>query len=481
MRAISRPLHVLRSGLATFAGDNRGNTAILFAISLVPLLGIVGFGLDYTFASRQKSLLQNSLDGAVLAGAQALAQGNSNPSPVVTQYISSALANKVSQTPTVTVSVQNTGVSAVSASATMTIPNTFMRLIGTPNTTVVANSQATFGAGKLEVALVLDVTYSMTGAKLAAAQSAAGNLVDTLFALPNAASSVKVGLVPFTYYVNVGTTYAGANWLTSTAPVSHTTSSTTTYTTCTTPATYSSTLTSATCTGTNDGVPVTYDCSYYAQLTPAGGCTTTTGPYTYTSNFNWNGCVGSRNYPLDLNDTVALTDPVPALVTDPTFYYSYGCPAPLQRLTTDSVSLKTQINALVAQQETYIAPGLLWGWRVVSPNAPFADGGAYGPATKKAIVLMTDGYNTHSANYPDHEAANVTDANNVTAATCNNIKTAGVAIYTIAFQVTDPTIKSILQSCATSVSYYYDATTIAALQSAFTSIGAQMTALRLSQ
>ena len=178
---------------------------------------------------------------------------------------------------------------------------------------------------------------------------------------------------------------------------------------------------------------------------------------------------------------MALTDPVPALVTDPTFYYSYGCPAPLQRLTTDSVSLKTQINALVAQQETYIAPGLLWGWRVVSPNAPFADGGAYGPATKKAIVLMTDGYNTHSANYPDHEAANVTDANNVTAATCNNIKTAGVAIYTIAFQVTDPTIKSILQSCATSVSYYYDATTIAALQSAFTSIGAQMTALRLSQ
>ena len=259
MRAISRPLHVLRSGLATFAGDNRGNTAILFAISLVPLLGIVGFGLDYTFASRQKSLLQNSLDGAVLAGAQALAQGNSNPSPVVTQYISSALANKVSQTPTVTVSVQNTGVSAVSASATMTIPNTFMRLIGTPNTTVVANSQATFGAGKLEVALVLDVTYSMTGAKLAAAQSAAGNLVDTLFALPNAASSVKVGLVPFTYYVNVGTTYAGANWLTSTAPVSHTTSSTTTYTTCTTPATYSSTLTSATCTGTNDGVPVTLE------------------------------------------------------------------------------------------------------------------------------------------------------------------------------------------------------------------------------
>jgi hypothetical protein len=41
------------------------------------------------------------------------------------------------------------------------------------------------------------------------------------------------------------------------------------------------------------------------------------------------------------------------------------------------------------------------------------------------------------------------------------IKAAGVSIYAVAFEVTDPTIQGILRGCATSVSYYYDASTIA--------------------
>ncbi len=37
----------------------------------------------------------------------------------------------------------------------------------------------------------------------------------------------------------------------------------------------------------------------------------------------------------------------------------------------------------------------MWGWRTISPNAPFADGVAYNTSNNtKVIVLMTDGQNT---------------------------------------------------------------------------------------
>jgi Flp pilus assembly protein TadG len=454
------------SGLAVFARDRRGSTATMFALSLIPLVGAVGFGVDYAAANRQKALLQEALDSGALAGSQAVAQSLPNPGGVVANYVKAAFAHSPNGYPTVTVDVQPTGV--VTATATLTVKNNFMKLMGHSTTHVTASSQASFNTGKLEVAIVFDTTGSMAGAKMTAAQQAANGLVDTLFALPNASTTVKVGLVPFTYYVNVGTTYAGASWLTSTAAQTGTGANWT----CSTQPTYSTVLTAATCSGTSDGMPYSYDCSYYAQTSP-GVCSST--PTTYS--IPWYGCVGSRNAPLDdaaNSDAANSINPVPALI-------GYGCSSPIQRLTTDSASLKAQINALAANDETYIAPGLLWGWRILSPNPPFADGAAYSITTNKSIVLMTDGANTHSAAYPDHSGSNVADANKITADTCKYIQQAGIKIYAIAFQVTDTTIKGILQNCASSVSYYYDATTISALQAAFTSIGSQMTALRLTK
>ncbi len=446
--------------LAAFAGDRRGNVAMIFSLALVPLLAGVGFATDYASGLRQKTIMQNALDAGVLAGAGAVARNDPDPASVVRNYVSGEMATKQAPNPAVTVDVQASGV--VTASAQIALPTEFMKFIGIPSTNITVNSQATFGSGNLEVAIVFDTTYSMNGTKLATAQQAASNLVDTLFALPNAASTIKVGLVPFTYYVNVGTSNAGALWLTSTSPNIYQTS----YTTCAVPATYSPIRTQQTC--YSDGTP--YDCSYNAQLTPASMCVTTPG----TGMSTWNGCVGSRNDPLDLTDTVAPTDPVPALI-------GYGCSSPLQRLTTNGALLKSQIQSLYATQETYIAPGLLWGWRVLSPNPPFADGAAYGAAAHKAIVLMTDGANTHSPNYPDHEGTDVNLANKLTDKTCAQIKAAGVTIYTIAFDVTDKQIKKVLQGCATTTIFYYDASTNADLQAAFASVGSQMTALRLSK
>jgi len=506
----------IKARLGTFKFDLRANVGLMFALSLVPIMGAVGFGIDYANANRIKANLQTTLDAAALAGSASVAasaatssnNGNSlnsnsdgvDSTPVVSAYVKANFTAKTGLNPTVTVNTLSSG--QVDASASLVVNNQFMKFLGMPTMTVHATSEAVYGTGgTLEVAIVFDTTGSMAGTKITSAAAAASQLVSTLAAVPNAASKVKVGLVPFNYYVNVGTTYAGANWLTSTATVSYSwTGPYTTYN-CTIQPTYSSTLTPQTCTSVNDGISSTWDCSYYAQLTPAGGCSTSTTTVTNNYSYPWVGCVGSRDWPMDDSATADKVGPsdtqVPALVAVPWVIYYNTCPqTPLQRLqpmtSANATALQNVINTQLVNVggETYIPSGLLWGWRVLSPNQPFADGAPYSTTNTKAIVLMTDGANTHAPNYPDHEMQNpnngatgaATDlANTITQDTCKYIQSAGIKIYAIAFEVTDTNIKSILQNCATNVSYYYDATTIASLQAAFTSIGAQLTALRLSK
>ncbi|TWA92310.1 TadE/TadG family type IV pilus assembly protein [Bradyrhizobium stylosanthis] len=52
--------------LSRFAADRRGNIAVIFALSLVPLLSFVGAAVDYSLAARARTKLIAALDTAVL-------------------------------------------------------------------------------------------------------------------------------------------------------------------------------------------------------------------------------------------------------------------------------------------------------------------------------------------------------------------------------------------------------------------------------
>ncbi len=56
-----------RSLLSRFAKDRRGNFVILFALALVPMIGLMGLAIDYSLALRTKTALDASTDAAVLA------------------------------------------------------------------------------------------------------------------------------------------------------------------------------------------------------------------------------------------------------------------------------------------------------------------------------------------------------------------------------------------------------------------------------
>ena len=63
-------------------------------------------------------------------------------------------------------------------------------------------------------------------------------------------------------------------------------------------------------------------------------------------------------------------------------------------LTSNFTDLRAAVNQMPTSGQTNIALGLMWGWHVISPNAPFSDGRAYRQrGLQKVVVLMTDGRN----------------------------------------------------------------------------------------
>jgi Flp pilus assembly protein TadG len=56
------------AALGRFAGDRKGNVAIIFAFSLLPIALLTGMGVDYTAATQKKAMLDAAAAAAALAG-----------------------------------------------------------------------------------------------------------------------------------------------------------------------------------------------------------------------------------------------------------------------------------------------------------------------------------------------------------------------------------------------------------------------------
>lgn len=445
----------------------KGSTAVIFAFSLVPLAAAVGAAIDYSLAFRIRAELQSAVDAAVIAGAQRRAVGGGDPTDLVALKVAKNFTEKHDGiVPTLDTRVRPDG--SVLATASLTLPTHFLSIVGIEQVEIEVESEARFGIGNAEVALVLDNTYSMTGAKLDGLKSASRLLVDSIYAGPGAESRVKVSLVPFGQYVNVGLENRGALWRTVPPDRTETTRQ------CWMDYPIISQTNCRTVHGTchSDGTP--YACSWTECDTvygdPVERCDNV------TTNYTWNGCAGSRNRPLNAQARVENSSPVPGIL-------NAWCPSQLARLTNSKRNILDQIDGMTATGETYIPSGLVWGWRTLSPDPPFADAG---PSTgadrpRKILVLMTDGANTKSANYPDHEGSDAAAANAITTELCNNIKGAGIEIFTVAFNVTDAATRDMLQACATSEPHYYNASGVTGLEAAFAQIGQSITAVRLAR
>src|SRR5271154_3124828 len=75
-KALPGPIARLCAFIFDFRSNKRGNTAIMFALSAIPVVAAIGCVVDYSYASMIKTKLQAAADAAALATL-------SNNSPIV--------------------------------------------------------------------------------------------------------------------------------------------------------------------------------------------------------------------------------------------------------------------------------------------------------------------------------------------------------------------------------------------------------------
>lgn len=181
------------------------------------------------------------------------------------------------------------------------------------------------------------------------------------------------------------------------------------------------------------------------------------------------------------------------------------CPQPMLPMTNNYQSVLSNINNMVATGNTLIDLGLVWGWRMLSPKWRGVWGGTMAqnslplnynsPKMKKAVILLTDGYNTidnsfHGAYWKLNQSQlgttdQTTAVGNLDSRllqVCTSLKNNGVTVYTIALgNETDPDIINKLTTCATDPGHFYNSPGSSQLQAVFTTIAGQLSNLRVSQ
>jgi Flp pilus assembly protein TadG len=166
----------LRDRLTAFRSAQGGNVALIFAFCIIPLIGLVGAGVDYSRAARIQTLMQAAADAAALGsvanssqGYQAALQMNTaGPVPVAQNEATNVFNGEISGRTGFSV----TNLSTVSTAAnwkltttvqvTATVPTTIMEILGWDHLTVTANSVASNGLPNfMDFYLLLDNTPSM--------------------------------------------------------------------------------------------------------------------------------------------------------------------------------------------------------------------------------------------------------------------------------------------------------------------------------
>lgn len=210
--------------LRAFVRSRRGNVAIIFGLSLVPLCIAAGAGLDLARAMIVRARLVQALDAAGLAVGSDTGDSQSNLQTLAQRYFNANYTTDSSfGTPApVSVTIAN---QAVTLQTTVAMPTVLVRvanIIGCrtcDSINVGATSEVVWGQTKLWVSLVLDNTGSMTQtdstgtSKISALKSATHQLLTTLQNAASHPGDVQVAIVPFSKDVNLGTGYGSASWI----------------------------------------------------------------------------------------------------------------------------------------------------------------------------------------------------------------------------------------------------------------------------
>jgi Flp pilus assembly protein TadG len=428
--------------LSRFFRNDSGNMAVVVALSALPLMMAGGAAVDYGNWVSVQARLQAATDAAALAAGREANLDEAELRRVATDYFMSNFGTpRNAGTPNMTMTVDASGKLRIDAN--VTVDNYLLKTVGRDSQYISASAEVSKEATGLEVALVFDNTGSMASqSRLSTLKVAANDFVEILFGPRDEADTLKVAVVPFSQFVNVGPDKSNNVWV------------------------------------DTNGLSAQADDNFMPNSGgpehnwAAWGEVIAKRPQLY-----WPGCVESRPGALSVNDTtpnpnIPNTLFVPAFAPDEpgqsssasqtcyrdsgatsscggsvenVYYNNYledslqstngggrrgsvtysleeqqnharkyrrntvhtrdngndrgphrGCNIqPIQALTNQKAPVLNTIRNMKADGYTHVAEGVGWGLRVLSPGEPFTEGVSYdNNEITKAMVLLTDGENT---------------------------------------------------------------------------------------
>ena len=379
--------------LRSFLRDVRGNATMILGVCALPIFVTIGSAVDYMRYNNTKTEIQAAIDGAALAAALPIDATDEERVAIAKDYFESNLAGLSIETPDLQITISD---DTISASVKTTMPAALMLVAGIKQMSISENTEVMRPfAGQAEVVLVLDYSLSMNDSnKYLRMQRAATRMIDDLdAAIP--AGKLKMGLVPFS-----GMVYTSM------------------------------------------------DADYVTQS--AGGST-------------WTGCTQDRAYPNNTNVDTPTSD------SDTKWGYfdntsqnkgSFACSSYQSKglkiipLTSDMASMKTKLAAMQPLGYTNIALGAEFGWNLLDPVLPYDEALPYdGNKNRKFLILLTDGVQT-SNQWGDRGSRNVNNAGPNLLSLCQGMRDQRVTVFTIAYDVTDPDVTTLLSDCAPG--HYYE-------------------------
>jgi len=304
--------------LNRFRKDEGGAFAVIFGVLAIVLIAMSGAAVDFTVIQQARTRAQVALDAAALAlqptiytattatiqsQAQALLANRLADRETTWATCTSASAGTPPCAYVATPTVDTTN-GVLTLKATLRIPTYFVSMVGVPMVQSQIVSVATRKKLALEVSMVLDNSGSMcyqmgssgpncgSPSRMSTLQSSAVCAVNIIYygvttcsastAGLTANTNVKIGIVPFTQEVNVGSSNSSASWLDRGNAASITLNN-----------------------FDNNDISTDTFSSAVDRVALFGGIKYTSGGSSTT--LSWGGCVEARKNPYDTDDTAPTT------------------------------------------------------------------------------------------------------------------------------------------------------------------------------
>jgi len=187
--------------------DRSGNVALISAASLVPILAMIGGGLDMSRAYMAKTQLQSACDAGTLAGRRAMGKSGvfeTNERAIARRRFDANFDAATVSASRIVFETDSNDQGQVTGTASAQVPTVVMHMFNKDSMAITADCMAELQVSNTDVMFVLDTTGSMSGSRIAGLREAVKGFHRTMNqAVTSDTTRVRYGFVPYSMTVNV--------------------------------------------------------------------------------------------------------------------------------------------------------------------------------------------------------------------------------------------------------------------------------------